>query len=978
MTQSFTKSFSGWQSRWFSYRGFGRILYTIFSDPYQLVLFAFIFIYCRIFTQLAIGQHLGMRTHKADLGQIDQAIWNSSRGRWLEMTDNGFIATRLTDHVEPILALISPIYWIWDDVQAILTLQVVVVGVAAWFVYDIAQDRFSQLLTAREQEQIWEVEPLRRLTRPMALALAAAYLLAPQLQSAILTEFHAIPLAVPLILWAFWATEMQRWRQVILAILLVASVKEEAALLAAGLGVWALWRLEIRFWRPRRLSGYSVLGALSDMIHHPKPSLSLFLITLVCAGWFWTTTFVIVPLNAETVYGEAESSYFQRYGALGDSPMDIFKSFFVQPELVLQIATEPARFAYLRNLLWTFGFLSLLAPEILLLALPVLLANLLSAYPAQYYGEFHYSAPLIAYVAVSSAFGMARLWGWIARRFNQTASSFQYMPTASGVAMNLVAFWRNSRNTMRPISAGLLILWVMIWSLSLYQQDGRGPRAGRHDPTPYSEHHQQLYRFVDQIPTDAAVTATAAVHPHVSHRRHVYQFPIGISTSRIPEDMLDLFRPADWALLDVTTATDMAPGDVKVLVEQMLAGDWGVVDAADGFLLMRKGSAQKGVPNAFFDFARATNQDWRSMSIVPPQPMDDNGNILLQFVGVRVEDWARWRQTQIVSFWRPGVQLPDATAPQYPFLEVRSPSSEPIWRLYDILPPALLWYPPDRWQPGEIIRITSLPLYLPKKWGVAASTGTQWQLASVYQRAEQRITQQSPRDELVQLSHHAFVGEIDGRTMTAIPHTQTQQITAMFRPPPPEEITTYPSGGESNNEQPSETQPDETQPDSQPISVHAWLETGTASNLNHFLPGMPVDVWLQWHGTQNWPRHMDVFVHLRQQSDNYAQNDGVPRFFVAYNADQVLARQGYTDDWRQLVIPIENDVTAMGEEPMTLDVFVGLYDRTTGQRADVLDGSGQPVGNELLLGTIVVDPVHVADQTCALIPVTCASQTVKY
>ena len=41
------------------------------------------------------------------LGQIDQAVWNSSRGRFLEQTDNGYIATRLTDHVEPILVLIS-------------------------------------------------------------------------------------------------------------------------------------------------------------------------------------------------------------------------------------------------------------------------------------------------------------------------------------------------------------------------------------------------------------------------------------------------------------------------------------------------------------------------------------------------------------------------------------------------------------------------------------------------------------------------------------------------------------------------------------------------------------------------------------------------------------------------------------------------------------------------------------------------------
>ena len=49
--------------------------------------------------------------------------------------------------------------------------------------------------------------------RPLAFALAVAYLLAPQLQSAVLTEFHAVPLAVPLILWALWAVEVRRWGQ---------------------------------------------------------------------------------------------------------------------------------------------------------------------------------------------------------------------------------------------------------------------------------------------------------------------------------------------------------------------------------------------------------------------------------------------------------------------------------------------------------------------------------------------------------------------------------------------------------------------------------------------------------------------------------------------------------------------------------------------------------------------------------------------
>src|SRR5690606_8839745 len=83
--------------------------------------------------------------------------------------------------------------------------------------------------------------------------------------------------------------------------------------------------------------------------------------------WFYLATFVIVPANSVQVYGVAESTYFQRYGALGDSSTDILKSIVTRPDLVWQIASEPARVAYLAGLLAIFAWFPLLGGEILLL-----------------------------------------------------------------------------------------------------------------------------------------------------------------------------------------------------------------------------------------------------------------------------------------------------------------------------------------------------------------------------------------------------------------------------------------------------------------------------------------------------------------------------------------------------------------------------------------------------------------------------------
>jgi uncharacterized membrane protein len=861
--------------------------------------------YIGLFSGLAFAQHAGMRTHKADLGQIAQAVWNSSRGRFVEMTDNGYIATRMSDHVEPILALISPVLWLWDDVRALLLLQVVAVALGAWPLYALVLLLFDHTLAPGLRRYIWEIEPLRHLTRPLALALAVAYLLAPQLQSALLTEFHAVPLAVPLILWALWAVEARRWWQAAAAILLVAAVKEETALLAALLGLWIVWRGMTIRWR----------GA--DPLHGVWRIAGLGIgLTIVSLAWFYVATFVIVPAHAVDVYGVSESTYFQRYGALGDSPVDILRSFFTQPQMVWQIATEPARLAYLRGLLVPFGWLSLLAPEVILLGAPVLLANLLSAYPAQYYGDFHYSAPVLVYFAAAAAFGLTRLWRWTAARLNQQSASFQHLPAASTSTMAAVALVRNSRTALRPLLVLLLVVWLLGWSVESYVVAGRGPGGAKYDPTPITAHDRLLARFTAQIPPAAAVTATAAVHPHVSNRRYVYQFPIGLEPP----------GNAEWALLDVTTATDMAPGDVRTQVEAMLAGEWGVVDGADGFLLLHKGAAQKQIPPAFYDFARSRGAV---------------GDAPLTLVEASVEDWPRWRATQVVTVWQVGAGY-DAARLE-PSIDIRSPSGDDLYHLGTASPPALVWYPPQQWQAGDWVRVTTLPLYLPRSFGVVVErkpgltvlpTGVgneQARLAAAFER--------NAHGQLVTLD---TMPTHDAQRLEAWLHgvavSSAAPVSARFM---------LPSGGR--------------------FILTATLDSDVA------WPGATVDARLAWQGdhVDAWPPGVIAFVHLRQAGTNLHQQDGLPRYFVV----DPLPTAGKWADWRQLTVP--PDAAPVADSSATWHVVVGLYDPVQGTRLPVVDVGGNVIGDEVIVGTLARRDAPVADQSCALIPATCASQGVK-
>ena len=858
-----------------------------FIDLYNLLLAGLILLYTAVFTWLAFAQHMGMRTHKADLGQIAQAVWNSSRGRFVEMTDNGFIATRMTDHVEPVLALISPILWVWNDVRALLLLQAAVVALGAWPLYGLAVTLLERAHPAQESDGLSQ----RGWIRVPALALAAAYLLLPQLQSAVLTEFHAVPLVVLPVLWAFWAVEAERWDQVAIAVVLTAAVKEETALLAAGLGLWAAWRGGV----------LARLGRRGERALPQETRLPLLLgigLALAALVWFYLATFVIVPAHAVEVYGIAESSYFRRYGALGDSPADILRSLVTQPGLVWSIASEPARLAYLVGSAAPLGFLALLAPEVALLCLPVLLANQLSAYPAQYYGEFHYSAPVAVYFAAATAFGMARIWRLATRQLTRSSPDFQHLPAFSPMTMAAAALVQNSRTALRPLLALLLALWLLGWSVQGYRVAGRGPGGGRYDPTPITAHHRLLPRFIAQIPADAAVTATAAVHPHVSLRRYVYQFPIGLAPP----------GQADWALLDVTTATDMAPGDVRTTVETILAGEWGVVDGADGFLLLAKGIANKQIPPAFYDFARTPG------AVETDDP--------LTFTGVETADWPRWRQSWITTRWAIGEGFDPAE--MAPALALRDPAGDLLYRFADAMPPALVWYPPDQWQPGDRIHITTLPLYLPQSWGVVVerTPGLAW----------------PPEEAIVIRDQAALVGlyrrDSDGALLAL--GEQVRQGTWRIAQDAPATTATFDLG------------------DGEQLALAAWLPQAER------WPGAPLDLWLRWEGAV-WPTGVDVFVHLRRDGETQDQQDGAPRLVIPYSYSSL--QTGPWLDWRQVRLPLD---AAPGEWRLA----IGLYDPASGERLPLASEQG----TEVIIPLPPLRDPPVPDQACALTPASCASQ----
>jgi hypothetical protein len=168
-------------------------------------------------------------------------------------------------------------------------------------------------------------------------------------------------------------------------------------------------------------------------------------------------------------------------------------------------------------------------------------------------------------------------------------------------------------------------------------------------------------------------------------------------------------------------------------------------------------------------------------------------------------------------------------------------------------------------------------------------------------------------------------------------------------------------------------------PSAAPLSARFRLESGETFILTAKLgsdalwPGATVDTRLAWQGADNstWPQGLIAFVHLRRDGTNRSQQDGLPRYFVI----DPLPTAGKWADWRQLTVPVE--AAPFSDEPGIWQVVVGLYDPVQGTRLPIVDVMGNVIGEEMGVGQLTWREAPVPDQSCALIPATCAAQGVE-
>lgn len=309
-------------------------------------------------------------TGSYDLVIFDQAIRSYSHFHLpvsiIKGVHNGFGPefAVLGDHFSPILALLAPLYWIWDDPRTLLLSQAVLFAAAI--------------------PPLW-IFTRRELGSAAAYCVAGAYALSWPIAAAIAFDFHEVAFAP--VLTAVMLERFQAGRRLpgVLAALALLLVKEDMGLLVAGYGGYLLIAK-----RDRALGGAFIVVGL---------------------GWTWLAARVLIP-----AFG-GDPNYYWAYGALGEDLPAALSHVVTHPWDALRLLVTPPVKAGTLALLLLPLLLAPLRSPLVLAALPLLAERMLaSKYGNWWEPRFHYNAFVVVILLAAGVDGVRRLGADIHRR----------------------------------------------------------------------------------------------------------------------------------------------------------------------------------------------------------------------------------------------------------------------------------------------------------------------------------------------------------------------------------------------------------------------------------------------------------------------------------------------------------------------------------------------------------------------------------
>ena len=313
-------------------------------------LIALLFVYL---AAMSVELHRGLNTSAYDFGLYDQGIWLLSR------FENPFVTLMgrnlFGDHTSFILIFLVPLYWMVGSSSLLFIVQSLAIAAGAVPVFLYTRKRLESEIAAT--------------------IFALVYLIHPATVWIGIENFHPDSFLGLFVGMALYAALEQRWRLLIVSVLLSLSVKEDVALVMFPLGIWLSFRKSLK------------IGLLTA-------GLSLWYMIIAIFGIQKGINGVPFRNSWRIPFG----------GARG-----LLKTTFSEPAKLGAHLLSESRPFYLLQMILPFGFIFLAFPEVAAISFLVIGLNILSTFWYQFHVEYHYSFIAVPVLVFGTVYAIGRL-----------------------------------------------------------------------------------------------------------------------------------------------------------------------------------------------------------------------------------------------------------------------------------------------------------------------------------------------------------------------------------------------------------------------------------------------------------------------------------------------------------------------------------------------------------------------------------------
>jgi uncharacterized membrane protein len=312
-------------------------------------------------TQLVWLRHDKFLTNDFDLGIHDQSLWLLAHFKSWNTVYGGPV---FAHHAMFMYVFMVPLVWLGGGPNLWNFLQVVALALTAVPLY---------LLAKRRWNNDWA-----------AMALGVVWLVSPTTTYLVQETFHPEAMALPFLVTGYYLAttrpdgtprEVFRHNLLTVGFLLAAMLwKEDIAIVVTMMGLVLLWR-------GRRKFAWAVFfGALAY--------------TVIIGAW-------LVPALAH-----GDTAYGMLYGGMGKTPTQVFVNSVKHPSWFFRRLDHNNAVSYANRIQAPWGWMGLLSPITLLMAVPQFFINILTTAKFTFVIRYHYQAIPLAVSAIAAVEGI--------------------------------------------------------------------------------------------------------------------------------------------------------------------------------------------------------------------------------------------------------------------------------------------------------------------------------------------------------------------------------------------------------------------------------------------------------------------------------------------------------------------------------------------------------------------------------------------